>query len=131
MEDLKVTLIIGAVIAFFILAIILFRFGFLWFQAFIAGAPVSFSSLLRMWFRKVSAVIIVSNHINAVKAGLDIPLENLEAHYLSNGNVGKTVNAMIDAKTAGVNVSWEQAAKIDLEGAKALKSVTKEIFENK
>ena len=107
----------------FVLAIIILRFGFLWLQAFLSGAPVSFFDLIGMWFRKVDAKTIVINRINAVKAGVNIPTNQLEAHYLSGGNVTSVVRAAIAANKAGITLSTERAMAIDLAGRNVQEAV--------
>ncbi|MBI4834320.1 MAG: flotillin-like protein FloA [Planctomycetes bacterium] len=115
--------VVAAIIVAFIIAIILFRFGFLWLQAFLSGAHVGIFELIGMWFRKVSAHIVVINRINAVKAGLNITTAKLEAHYLAGGNVTKVVRAVIAANKAGINLTSERAMAIDLAGRDVLEAV--------
>ena len=71
----------------FIAAIILFNFFNLWLRAKIAGAPVGMGKMVGMRLRKVPVGLIVDNRITAVKAGIDIPSDPLEAHYLAGGKV--------------------------------------------
>src|SRR3989304_4511543 len=52
--------------------------------------------------------------ISSVKAGLDIPLNDLEAHYLAGGNVVNVVIAMISADKANIALPFKRAAAIDL-----------------
>jgi uncharacterized protein YqfA (UPF0365 family) len=115
--------IVFAVIVGFILVVILLRFGFLWIQAFLSGAHVKLLDLVGMWFRKVDARTIVINRINAVKAGVGITTDKLEAHYLSGGNVTKVVRALIAANKAGINLPTERAMAIDLAGRDVLDAV--------
>ena len=115
--------IVLAIIVGFIIVIILFRFGFLWLQAFLSGAHVKLLDLVGMWFRKVDARVIVINRINAVKAGLDISTAKLEAHYLAGGNVTKVVRSLIAANKAGINLNTERAMAIDLAGRDVLEAV--------
>jgi uncharacterized protein YqfA (UPF0365 family) len=65
----------------------------------------------------------VINRINAVKAGLDVPTDRLEAHYLAGGNVTKVVRARIAANKAGITLSMERAMAIDLAGRDVLEAV--------
>ncbi len=55
-----------------------------------------------MRLRRVPPGTIVTARISAVKAGLDIPLNDLEAHFLAGGNVVRVVNAMISADKASI-----------------------------
>jgi uncharacterized protein YqfA (UPF0365 family) len=88
----------------------------LWVAAWASGAGVKLMSLVGMRLRKVPPKIIVEPRINAVKAGLDVPIENLEAHYLAGGNVPKVVNALISADKANIDLKFDRAAAIDLAG---------------
>lgn len=115
--------IIIALLIVLVIAIILLRFGFLWLQALLSGAPVKLLDLIGMWFRKVDARTIVINRINAVKAGLDIPTATLEAHYLAGGNVTKVVRSVIAANKAGIKLTTERSMAIDLAGRDVLDAV--------
>jgi uncharacterized protein YqfA (UPF0365 family) len=61
--------------------------------------------------------------ISAVKAGLDVPVDLLEAHYLAGGRVEAVVNALISADKAGMNLDFRRAAAIDLAGRNVLEAV--------
>jgi uncharacterized protein YqfA (UPF0365 family) len=54
---------------------------------------------------------------------LDIPLNDLEAHYLAGGNVVRVVNAMISADKANIPLVFKRAAAIDLAGRDVLEAV--------
>ncbi len=73
----------------FVLAVILFNFFGLWLRARIANAPVSLGKMIGMRLRKVPVGLIVDNRITAVKAGIEIPSDPLEAHYLAGGDVNQ------------------------------------------
>ena len=76
-----------------------------------------------MRFRKVNPRIIVVNRITAKKAGIDIPTDWLEAHFLAGGRVGNVVLAMIAAEKAGIDLAWDRATAIDLAGRDILDAV--------
>ena len=61
--------------------------------------------------------------IKAVKAGLDVTVNKLEAHYLAGGNVDRVVNALIAAHRADIGLTFERAAAIDLAGRNVLEAV--------
>ena len=65
----------------------------------IANAPVSLGKMIGMRLRKVPVGLIVDNRITAVKAGLDVRSDPLEAHYLAGGDVNHVVLALIAADT--------------------------------
>ena len=95
----------------------------LWIAAWSSGAPVGIFTLIAMRLRRVPPGVVVTSRISAVKAGLDIALNDLEAHYLAGGNVQKTVNALISADKAGILMTFKRAAAIDLAGRDVLEAV--------
>src|SRR5438876_9681953 len=98
----------------FVLAIILFNFFGLWIRARIANAPVGLGKMVGMRLRKVPVGMIVDNRITAVKAGIDIPSDPLEAHYLAGGDVSQVILALIAADKAGISLDLNRACAIDL-----------------
>lgn len=101
-------------LAVLILVFILFNFFNLWLQARVAGAPVGIINLVFMRFRKVPPALIVNARITAMKAGIPFTTDQLEAHYLSGGDVTNVVLAMIAADKAGISLSFDRACAIDL-----------------
>jgi uncharacterized protein YqfA (UPF0365 family) len=95
----------------------------LWIRAAASGVRVSFVTLFGMRFRKVDPTRIVDPLITATKAGLALGINELEAHYLSGGNVGRVVNALISADKAGIPLTFKQATAIDLAGRDVLEAV--------
>lgn len=116
-----VWLIVGIVALVFL--IVFFKFGFLWLQAFASGARVSIVALIGMWLRKVNPGIIVNSRIMAVKAGLNLSSDILESHYLARGNVPNVIRALIAASRAGIPLTFQRAAAIDLAGRDVLDAV--------
>src|SRR5438046_541119 len=103
----------------FVLAVVLFNFFGLWLRARIANAPVSLGKMVGMRLRKVPVGLIVDNRITAVKAGLDVRSDPLEAHYLAGGDVSHVVLALIAADKAGITLDFNRACAIDLEIGRA------------
>ncbi len=95
----------------------------LWVAAFFSGARVGIGQLVAMRLRRVSPAGIVNPRISAVKAGLDVPVDALEAHYLAGGTVDRVVFALISAQKAGINLTFARAAAIDLAGRDVLEAV--------
>ncbi|HBT20303.1 MAG TPA: hypothetical protein DEA47_02885 [Peptococcaceae bacterium] len=95
----------------------------LWISALAAGVKVGIISLVGMRLRRVPPVKIVAPLIKAVKAGLDLTVDKLEAHYLAGGNVDRVVDALIAAERANINLPFERAAAIDLAGRDVLEAV--------
>src|SRR5436853_218304 len=96
----------------FVLAIVLFNFFGLWLRARIANAPVSLGKMIGMRLRKVPVGLIVDNRITAVKAGLEVRSDPLEAHYLAGGDVSHVVLALIAADKAGITLDFNRACAI-------------------
>ncbi|AUX42068.1 hypothetical protein SOCE26_034950 [Sorangium cellulosum] len=95
----------------------------LWIAAWASGAYVGLFTLVGMRFRRVPPGTVVTARISAVKAGLDISVNDLEAHYLAGGNVVRVVNALISADKANIPMPFKRAAAIDLAGRDVLEAV--------
>lgn len=115
---------IGAVLAL-VLIIILINFFGVWLRAKIADAPVSFAKLIGMRLRRVPVGLVVDSRITAVKAGLAMETDDLEAHYLSGGNITNVVLALIAADKAGITLDYNRACAIDL----AVKGTSRTVLE--
>ena len=61
--------------------------------------------------------------IKANKAGLDVNVNQLEAHYLAGGNVDRVIDALIAAHRAQIELSFERGCAIDLAGRNVLEAV--------
>jgi uncharacterized protein YqfA (UPF0365 family) len=95
----------------------------LWLAAFAAGVRVNILTLLAMRLRRVIPSSIINPLVKASKAGLDVSINKLEAHYLAGGNVDRVVNALIAAQRANIPLEFERAAAIDLAGRDVLQAV--------
>jgi uncharacterized protein YqfA (UPF0365 family) len=95
----------------------------LWIAAWSSGAHVGLFTLIGMRLRRVPPGIVVTARISAVKAGLDVPVNDLEAHFLAGGNVVRVVNALISADKANIPLTFKRAAAIDLAGRDVLEAV--------
>lgn len=95
----------------------------LWISALAADVRISLFNLVGMRIRRVSPRMIVLPLIKGTKAGLILNANQLEAHYLAGGNVDNVVDALIAAHRAQINLSFEQAAAIDLAGRDVLEAV--------
>ena len=95
----------------------------LWVAAWASGAYVGLSTLVGMRLRRVPPGTVITARIGAVKAGLSISLNELEAHYLAGGNVVRVVNALISADKANIPLTFQRAAAIDLAGRDVLEAV--------
>lgn len=119
---------IGILIIVAIVIIVLFiLFSFvpvmLWISALAAGVHISIFTLIGMRLRRVVPRRVINPLIKAVKAGLDVNINQLESHYLAGGDVDHVVNALIAAHRANIDISFARAAAIDLAGRNVLQAV--------
>jgi uncharacterized protein YqfA (UPF0365 family) len=121
-----VLLIIAGVFALILIGIILSFFS-VWLRARLAGAPVSMINLVAMRLRHVPYGVITEQRITAKKAGLNLTIDEIEAHYLAGGNVVPTVQALIAAEKAGIELNWNRACAIDLATKGSGKSVVEAV----
>ncbi len=118
MENPLVTLLalILVVVAVVVLSVF-FYFMNVWIRALASKAHVSLWTLIGMKLRRVPPTLIVEAMIRLRKAGLvSIETDSLEAHYMAGGEVLAVVNALIAADKAGITLTFERAAAIDLAG---------------
>ena len=92
-------------------------------SAIAAGVNVGIVNLIGMRLRRVPASQIVLPLIKANKAGLDVNVNQLEAHYLAGGNVDRVIDALIAAHRAQIDLSFERGCAIDLAGRNVLEAV--------
>jgi len=76
-----------------------------------------------MRLRKVVPPAVVRPLIWATKAGILLDVGDLEAHYLAGGAVDRVVRALISADKANIDLSFKQAAAIDLAGRDVFEAV--------
>src|SRR5437870_13869068 len=102
-----------AVIAF-IFVVVLFNFFGLWLRARIANAPVGIGKMVGMRLRRVPVGLIVDNRITDVTAGIEVPSDPLQAHYLAGGDVSHVSLALIAGDKAAIALDCTRACAIDL-----------------
>jgi uncharacterized protein YqfA (UPF0365 family) len=96
----------------------------LWVSAIAAHVPVPLSYLVGMRLRRVPPSGIVLPLIKARKGGLaEVQLDQLEAHYLAGGHVDRVIDALIAARRADINMTFERCTAIDLAGRNVLEAV--------
>jgi uncharacterized protein YqfA (UPF0365 family) len=123
MEALFYIAILFAIIIFLALFTYFVPIG-LWITAYFAGVKVGiFRDLVGMRLRKVPPSAIVRPKISAEKAGLQVDLERMEAHFLAGGNVDAVILALISADKANIPLTFERACAIDLAGRDVLEAV--------
>jgi len=109
-------ILVIAVVLLLVIGGVLIKFGSMWIQAQLSGAPISIFDLIAMRLRKVDPAVITRARIMSKKAGIDITSDKLEAHALSGGNVIAVVQALIAANKASITLSFDRACAIDLAG---------------
>lgn len=95
----------------------------LWITAIFSGVRVGLFDLVFMRIRKVPPRLIVESLITATKAGVGITTNELETHFLAGGHVPNVIRALISAHMANINLSFQQAAAIDLAGRDVFEAV--------
>ncbi|WOO42471.1 flotillin-like protein FloA [Rubellicoccus peritrichatus] len=109
-----------------VVVILVLSFLSVWLKAMSSGAPVSMSNLIYMrYLRKLPYSLIVDARIMAVKAGIDLSVNELETHFMAGGDIIQTVQAIINAQKAGIELEWNKACAIDL----ATKGTNKSVLE--
>ena len=123
MEVLFLVLVLFGIILFLGLFTYFIPVG-LWISAYFAGVKVAiFKDLVGMRLRKVPPRQIVGPKISATKAGLEVGLEAMEAHFLAGGDVNAVILALISSDKANIELTFERAASIDLAGRDVLDAV--------
>ncbi|HOK62599.1 MAG TPA: flotillin-like protein FloA [Soehngenia sp.] len=117
------TILLAVVIIILLILFFTFVPVGLWITAFFSGVKVKISTLIGMRLRRVVPNRIVNPMIKATKGGLNIDIDELEAHYLAGGNVNTLVDALIAAQRANIPLDFERAAAIDLAGRNVLEAV--------
>jgi len=118
-----------------VILIVLLNFGAIWVRAWSSGAPVGFMELISLKLRRVPVGMVVDARINAVKSGLrvreelgserGVSIDDLSTHYLAGGNVEMVVQALINARKAGIHLDFDRGCAIDL----ATKGTGKNVIE--
>jgi len=122
------TILIGVLaVAVLVLGYILLSFFNVWLRALLAGAPVSIFTLVAMKLRSVDYKLVVDGRITASKAGIEITTDEIEAHYLAEGNIIHTIQALIAADKASIALDWTRACAIDLATKGTGKSVVEAV----
>lgn len=125
--DFGFVLLIALGIAGLVIMGIVFSFFSVWLRAWLAGAYVGIVTLVAMRLRQVPYGLIVDARITAKKAGIEISIDELEAHYLAGGNVVPTVQALIAAQKAAIELTFNHACAIDLATKGSGKSVVEAV----
>jgi uncharacterized protein YqfA (UPF0365 family) len=96
-------------------------------KALFNGASVSMSKLIALKLASIPYGLIVDARITAVRAGIPIDVDQIASHFQAGGNVVPTVQAIIAAKKAGIELNWDRACAIDLATKGSGKSVVEAV----
>ncbi|MBQ3080585.1 MAG: flotillin-like protein FloA [Clostridia bacterium] len=125
MEPMTLAIALLVVVAVFFIIFFFARFfpiG-LWISALASGVRIKISILIGMRFRRITPGDIVRPLIKATKAGLDININEMEAHLLAGGRLNMVIDALIAAQAANIDLSFESCRAIDLAGRDVLEAV--------
>ena len=121
--NLTLVLLIAGVVAGLVLFGIIVSFFNVWLKAWLSGAYVGPITLVAMRLRGVPYGLMVDARIRAVKAGIELSIDEIESQYLAGGNVIACVQALIAAQKAQIELDWQRACAIDLATKGSGKSV--------
>ena len=96
----------------------------LWLSARFSKVPVGLVELVVMRsFRKIPPHELILPAISAAYAGIPLPINKLQSHYMAGGSVQNVVSALIAASKANIELDWDVATSIDLAGRNVLEAV--------
>ena len=121
--DITLILTIAAIVVCLVVVGLIISFFNVWLRAALSGAYVGMLNLVAMRLRGVPYGLIVEARIRAMKAGIDIDVNDIESQYLAGGNVIACVQALIAAQKARIELDWQRACAIDLATKGSGKSV--------
>jgi uncharacterized protein YqfA (UPF0365 family) len=121
--NLTIVLFIAGAVALLVLFGIVVSFFNVWLKAWLAGSYVGPVTLVAMRLRGVPYGLMVDARIRAVKAGIQLSIDEIESQYLAGGNVIACVQALIAAQKAQIELDWQRACAIDLATKGSGKSV--------
>jgi uncharacterized protein YqfA (UPF0365 family) len=119
----KTVLLVIIVLVALVWLVLFLKFHRLWLQAKLSCAEVRYAELIGMYLRHSDYRTIVLCRIMAVQGGLTLSARDLESHYLAGGRIADVVRALILAKKKKIDLSWEDATAMDIEGRDLLAEV--------
>ena len=121
LSKLIITALVLAVILILALPFLLLN---TWIRARASACHISLFSIIGMKLRQINPDTIVEALIRIKKGDLDsIMTDELEAHYLAKGNILTVIDALIAAEQADLELTFQQAAAIDLAGRDVVAAV--------
>jgi uncharacterized protein YqfA (UPF0365 family) len=123
-SQLNLPLIIGGGLGVVFIILVLYMVPVrLWIAAKATSAGVGMLTMIAMRLRRVPPDTVVGARISAVKAGLDVNVDWIEAHFLAGGRVNSVINSLISADKANMDLDFQRAAAIDLAGRDVFEAV--------
>lgn len=96
----------------------------LWLSARLSNVEVGLVDLMVMrMFRNIPPHELILPAITAAYAGIPVPINKLQSHYMAGGNVQRVIAALIAASKAQIDLTWDTATSIDLAGRNVLEAV--------
>ena len=113
---MSIYIILAVLLGVVILVVVAIIFSLVgaWVKALFNGAAVPMSKLVALKLASIPYSLIVDARITAVRAGIDVSADQIASHFQAGGNVVPTVQALIAAQKAGINLPWDRACAIDL-----------------
>ncbi len=127
MEKTTLVLLVLIGVPALILGTLVFGLVGAYVKAMFNQAPVPMSKLLAMKFAGIPFGLIVDARITAVRAGIALSADEVASHFQAGGNVVPTVQAIIAAQKAGIELNWNRACAIDLATKGSGKSVVEAV----
>ena len=127
LNNAPLILVIAISLVLLVIGFVFISFFNTWLKALLARAPVGFLNIIAMKLRGVPYSLVVDARITAVKAGVELTTDELEAHFLAGGSLIPTVQAIIAAMKAGISLDFERACAIDLATKGSGKSVVEAV----
>ncbi len=125
--NLTLIALVAAGIVVLVIGAVIFSLIGAWVRALFNGASVSMSKLVALKLASIPYSLVVDARITAVRAGIDVSADQIASHFQAGGNVVPTVQALIAAQKAGINLPWDRACAIDLATKGSGKSVVEAV----
>jgi uncharacterized protein YqfA (UPF0365 family) len=112
--NFTIVLLIAVGVGVLLISVLIFNLIGAWVKALFNQAPVGMGRLVAMKFASIPYGLVVDARITAVRAGIELSADQIASHYQAGGNVVPTVQALIAADKAGIQLDWNRACAIDL-----------------
>ena len=114
MNPLIFILLAAAAVVILVILAVVFNFFGIWIRAWLNGARVGFLDMIGMQWRGIPVAMMVDSRIMALKAGIEMTIDQLQSHYQAGGNVQQVIQSLIMADRAGIVLDFRRTCAIDL-----------------